>query len=91
LVALVAVVADTSKSNPVFVVFDAVRVNVTAVPPVGVMVIDVVWPDVGSPVKVPTTLARVFPVDALTGNTMKSEVQLGVAFTLKEYFAGPMP
>ena len=91
LAALVATVLDTSKSSPVFVVFDAVRVRVTAVPPVGVMVIDVVWPDVGSPVKVPTTLARVFPVDALTGNTTKSAVQLGVAFTSKENLAGHMP
>ena len=83
--------AETSKSKPVFVVDDAVRIRVTAVPPVGVMVIDVVWPDVGWPVKVPTTLARVFPVGALTGNTAKSEVQLGVAFTLKENLAGDMP
>src|SRR5271155_1294114 len=90
-VALVAVVADTSKSSPVFVVFDAVRVRVTAVPPVGVTVTEAVWPEVGSPVKVPTTLARVFPVNALTGNTTKSAVQLGVAFTLKEYLAGDMP
>jgi hypothetical protein len=55
------------------------------------MVIDVVWPDVGSPVKVPTTLARVFPVGALMGNTTKSELQLGVAFTSKEYLAGDIP
>src|ERR1017187_4530776 len=91
LAASVASVVDTSKSRPVFVVDDAVRVRVTAVPPVGVMVIDVVWPDVGSPVKVPTTLARVFPVGALTGNTTKSEVQLGGAFTSKENLAGHMP
>src|SRR5580700_2068427 len=90
-VALVAAVAVTSKSSPVFVVFEAVRVRVTAVPPVGDMVIDVVWPDVGPPVKVPTTLARVFPVGALTGNTTKSEVQLGGAFTSKENLAGHMP
>src|SRR5580704_483123 len=91
LVALVAVVVDNSKSIPVFVVLDAVRVRVTAIPTVGVTVIDTVWPDVGSPVKVPTTLARVFPVGALRGNTTKSVVQLGVAFTLKEYLAGNMP
>jgi hypothetical protein len=91
LVASVAAVLDTSKSSPVFVVLDAVRVRVTAVSPVGVMVIDVVWTDVGSPVKVPTTLARVFPVEASMGNTAKSEVQLGGAFTLKEYLAGDIP
>src|SRR5580692_1434027 len=91
LVALVAVVLDTWKSSAVFVVFDAVRVRVTAVPPVGVMVTDAVWPDVGSPVKVPTTLARALPVDASTGNTAKSAVQLGVAFTLKVNLAGHMP
>src|SRR5271155_989510 len=91
LAASVAAVADTSKSRPVFVVPDAVRVRVAAPPPVGVMVIAAVWPEVGAPVKVPTTLARVFPVDALTGNTTKSAVQLGVAFTLKEYLAGHMP
>src|ERR1700733_1527441 len=91
LVALVAVVVDNSKSSPVFVVLDADRVKETAVPTVGVTGTDVGWPDVGSPVKVPATLARVFPVDALTGNTTKSEVQLGVAFTSKEYFAGNMP
>src|SRR5580700_6370431 len=59
LAASVAAVADTSKSSPVFVVFDAVNVRVTAVPPVGVMVIDAVCPDVGGPVKVPITVARV--------------------------------
>src|ERR1700730_8485009 len=91
LAALVGTVLDTSKSSTVFVVFDAVRVNVTAVPPVGVMVIDVVWPDVGWPVKVPTTLARVFAVGALTGKTTKAPVQLGGAFTLKENLAGHMP
>src|SRR5271156_1137655 len=91
LVALLVLEPDTAKSRPVFVVNDAVRVRVTAVPPVGVMVIDVVWPDVGSPVKVPTTSARVFPVDALTGNIAKSAVQLGVALTLKEYLAGHIP
>src|ERR1017187_8271317 len=71
LAASVASVVDTSKSRPVFVVDDAVRVRVTAVPLVEVMVIDVVWPDVGSPVKVPTTLARVFPVEASTGEDHK--------------------
>src|ERR1039458_5253589 len=65
--------------------------RLAAVPPVEVMVIDVVWPDVGSPVKVPTTLARVFPVEASTGKTTKSAVQLGAAFTLKENLAGDMP
>jgi hypothetical protein len=55
------------------------------------MVTDAVWPDVGSPVKVPTTLARVLPVGALTGNITKSAVQLGGAFTLKENLAGHMP
>src|ERR1700691_6347118 len=91
LVALVATVVDTSKFNPVFEVEDDVKVRVNAVPPVGVMVMDVVAPVCGSPVKVPITLARVFPVDALMGNTAKSEVQLGGAFTSKLYLAGDMP
>src|SRR6202451_1711583 len=91
LVALVATVVDTSKFNPVFEVEDDVKVRVNAVPPVGVMVMDVVAPGCGSPVKVPITLARVFPVDASMGNTAKSDVQFGGAFTLKVYFAGDMP
>src|SRR5271156_6206979 len=91
LVALVATVPDTSKLSPVFEVADGVSVRVTAVPPVGVMVMAAVLRTAGSAVKVPTTFVRVFPVDVLTGNTTKSEVQLGVAFTLKEYFAGDIP
>src|SRR5271156_6187446 len=91
LVAFVATVLDTSKFSPVFEPADEVKVTVTAVPPVGVMVMAVVWPAVGAALKVPTTLARVFPVDALTGKTTKSEVQLGVAFTSKLYLAGDMP
>jgi hypothetical protein len=89
--AFVATVLEISKSSPVFVVADEVRVRVTAVPPLGVMVMAAVLPAAGSALKVPVTLARVFPVDALTGNTTKSEVQLGVAFTSKEYLAGNIP
>ena len=91
LAAFVATVLDTWKSSPVFVVADEVNVRVTPVPPVGVMVMDVVLPAAGSALKLPTTLARVFPVGALTGNTTKSELQLGVAFTSKENLAGDMP
>src|SRR5580693_4523995 len=90
-VAFVATVLFTSKSSPVFVVADEVRVRVTAVPLLGVIVMAVVLPAAGSALKVPVTLARVFPVDALTGNTTKSAVQLGVAVTSKEYLAGNMP
>jgi len=75
----------------VFDVADDVKVRVVAVPPVGVKVIDVVAPLAGSPVNVPTTCARVFPVDALIGNTTKSLVQFGVAFVSKLYFAGDIP
>jgi hypothetical protein len=75
----------------VFELADEFKVRVTAVPPVGVTVMAVVLPAAGSALKVPTTLARVFPVDALMGNTTKSELQLGVAFTLKEYLAGDIP
>src|SRR5277367_2221787 len=67
LAALVATVVDTWKFSPVFELADEVKVRVTAVPPVGVMVMDAVWPAAGSAVKVPATSARVFPVDALTG------------------------
>src|SRR5579863_194870 len=91
LVALVATVLDTWKFNPVFEPAEEVKVRVTAAPPAGVMVMAVVWPAAGSALKVPTTLARVLPVDALTGNTTKSEVQLGVAFTSKVNLAGDMP
>jgi hypothetical protein len=89
--ALVATVLDTWKFSKVFELADEVKVRVTAIPPAGVMVTDVVFPAAGSALKVPTTLARVFPVDALTGNTTKSALQLGVAFTLKENLAGNMP
>src|SRR3984885_1452492 len=91
LTALVATVLDTSKFSPVFEVDDEVKVRVTPVVPAGVMVMAVVAPVCGSPVKVPTTFARVFPVDALMGNTAKSAAQLGGAFTLKVYLAGDMP
>src|SRR5271155_3574644 len=91
LAAFVATVADSSKLSPVFELAEEVKVRVVAVPPVGVMVMAVVWPAAGSPLKVPTTLARLFPVGALIGNTAKSEVQLGAAFTLKAYLAGDMP
>src|SRR5580692_11302136 len=91
LVALVPTVVEISKSTPVFEVDEEVSVRATAVPPVGVMVMVAVLPAAGSALKVPTTLARVFPVDALTGNTAKSAVQLGDAFTLKEYLAGHIP
>src|SRR5580700_6347195 len=97
LVALLAAPAapaavDTSKSVPVLVVVLAVKLRETAVPPVGVTVnFTVPVPATATVLKVPTTFARVFPVDALTGNTTKSAVQLGVAFTLKEYLAGHIP
>src|SRR5580700_2213797 len=91
LVALVEIVLDTWKFSPVFELADEVKVRVTPVPPVGVMVMDVVAPVCGSPVKVPTTFARVFPVDALMGNTAKSNMQLGGWFTSKVYLAGDMP
>lgn len=91
LAASVAVVLDLSKFSPVFDVADEVKVSVTPLPPLGVMVMDVVLPAAGSAVKVPITLARVLLVEALMGNTAKSELQLGVAFTLKEYLAGDIP
>ncbi len=91
LVALVATVPDVWKFRPVFEPADAVKVKVTAAPPVGVIVIAVVCPAVGAAVNVPTTFARPFPVDALMGKTAKSAVQLGVAFTSNVYLAGDMP
>src|SRR5277367_4878193 len=98
LVALMEMVLDTWKFSPVLEEDDEVKIKVNASAASGVvgaaggvMVMVVVAPVCGTPVKVPTTLARVFPVDALMGNTAKSEVQLGGAFALKMYLAGDMP
>jgi hypothetical protein len=88
--ASVAVVADIAKVVPVFVA-PAVKVSVAAAPTAGVMVMAKVWPPAGAAVKVPTILARVFPVNALMGNTAKSLSQFGAAFISKLYLAGYIP